>query len=188
MYRLELGSAWRDLFRASAQQYSQTVAAGTPDTGALDQALGNYERAVQAYEDAIAYVPQEYDTYVFLASLHNEAATYLGSGVYAERAVEVARRGVAVERYGPAVRVQLATGLMLLNQTSESIRQLEFATALDSNYLQAFVALADAYRQAGRIEDAKRALTHVVERSPGDVNAQAGLAALEASSATATGQ
>ncbi len=100
MYRLELGRAWHDLFKSSAAQYLETVAAGVPDSAVLYRALDYYTRAEAAYEDMIRFVPQEYDTYLFLANLHNEAATYIKSD-YAERAVDVAERGIAVERVRP---------------------------------------------------------------------------------------
>lgn len=180
MYRLELGTAWRDLFRASAEQYAQGRISGTEDPALLQQTLDLYRRAEAAYEDMVDYVPQEYDTYVFLANLHNEAATYIDTE-YAERAVDAARRGIAVEKYGPAVRVQAAMAYLLLDRPEDAITELEVATSLDSNYSQAFIVLAEAFRREGRIDDARVALEHVLARFPGNTEAQTALASLEAS-------
>ncbi|MBN1192243.1 MAG: O-antigen ligase family protein [Coriobacteriia bacterium] len=187
MYRLELGAAWRDLFRASAEQYAQSRLEGTEDPVMRQQALNLYDRAVEAYDDVIDYVPQEYDTYVFLANLHNEAATYIDTG-YASRAIDVAQRGVTVEEYGPAIRAQLAIALLLSGRVDEAIAELEYATSLDSNYRQAFVMLAEAYRRDGRIDEARAALGHVLERFPSDWEAQAALEELEASETISSGQ
>ncbi|MDO8848062.1 MAG: O-antigen ligase family protein [Coriobacteriia bacterium] len=187
MYRLELGTAWRDLFKSSAAQYLETVTAGAPDSAVLYRALDYYTRAEAAYEDMIRYVPQEYDTYVFLANLHNEAATYIKSD-YAERAVDVAERGIAVEEYGPAIRVQAAMAYLLLDRPDEAVAELEVATELDPNYTQAFMILAEAYERTGRIDEARAALVHVLERYPTNAEAQAALDSLEASAADSTGQ
>lgn len=181
MYRLELGQAWRDLFRASAQEYSQTVGAdGTGDPELLRRTMDLHARAADAYEAVIEYVPEEYDTYVFLSNLHNEAATYVDS-TYADRAIEVAKRGVAVEEYGPAIRVQLAIALLLQNRVDEAIVELGVATSLDSSYRQAFVMLAEAYRREGDIDAARQALEHVLARNGADAEARAALDALDAS-------
>jgi tetratricopeptide (TPR) repeat protein len=187
MYRLELGTAWRDLFQSSARSYAQSALSGAADAGLLEQTLELYSRAQAAYEDVIDYVPQEYDTYVFLANLHNEAATYVDSA-YAERAVDVAKRGIVVEEFGPAIRVQLAMSYLVLDRPADAIEALEFATSLDPNYSQAYVILAQAYRQEGRTDDARAALTHVLERYPGNAEAQQALQALEASESATPGQ
>ncbi|MRR11122.1 hypothetical protein EG835_01215, partial [bacterium] len=128
MYRLELGQAWRDLFRAAAEQYSQSLAEnGTGDSELLQQTMELHARAAAAYEDVIEYVPQEYDTYVFLANVHNEAATYLDAS-YADKAIDAGKRGVAVEEYGPAIRVQLAIAYLLQDRVDEAIAELGVAT------------------------------------------------------------
>ena len=180
MYRLELGSAWRDLFRSSAEQYLQTVTAGTPDSAILYETLDYYTRAEAAYEDMIRYVPQEYDTYVFLANLHNEAATFIKSD-YAEQAIDAAQRGIAIEEYGPAIRVQAAMAYLLLGRPADAVTELEVATSLDPNYTQAFIILAEAYQREGRTDDARAALQHVLERFPTNAEALTALEALEAS-------
>ncbi|MRS12120.1 MAG: tetratricopeptide repeat protein [Actinobacteria bacterium] len=187
MYRLELGTAWRDLFRASADEYARKVADGTADSQLKQNTLDYYARASDAYEAMIEYVPQEYDTYVYLANLHNEAATLVDPG-YAVLAVDAAERGKAVQRYGPAIRVQLAIGLMLQGRLDEAISELEVACDLDPNYTQAYLVLASADRQAGRYDDARAALGHVLTRFPDDAEALAALQSLEASATTSTGQ
>lgn len=188
MYRIELGSAYRDLFRASAQQFvSSASATGSGDPALLQEALDYYERAADAYEGVITYVPQEYDSYVFLANLHNEAASMIDPS-FAERAVYAAQRGIEVEEYGPAVRVQLALAYILQDKLDEAIEQLEVATDLDPNYRQAFVMLADAQKRAGDIEGARATLEDILSRYAGYAEAQAALQALEASATDGAGE
>lgn len=184
MYRLERGVAWQDLFRASAQAYAQSVASGTPNDqarSAAEQTLGN---AIAAYDDMIEFVPEEYDTYVFYANLYNEAGTYLDTAYYS-KAIEIAQLGVEVEPFGPAVRVQLASAALSLGQIDLAIEHLEMATGLDPKFIQAYNTLGDAYRMAGRAADAREAYEYVLQRSPGDAIATAGLAALESTATTA---
>lgn len=184
MYRIELGSAWRDLFTSAAQQYQESVLSGTPDETLKAQALDWYARAASAYESVIEYVPQEYDTYVFLANLHNQAATYVDTQ-YATDAIDAAKRGVEVEEYGPAIRVQLAIALLLEDRVDEALPELRVATELDPNYKQAWIMLAEAQLRTDDYSGARATLEHVLARYPTDVEAQATLEALEASAANA---
>ncbi|MHB1019594.1 MAG: O-antigen ligase family protein [Coriobacteriia bacterium] len=184
MYRLERGVAWQDLFRAASQAYAKSVDAGTPDEQARSAAEMSLESAASAYDNMIEFVPQEYDTYVFYASLYNEAGAYMDPSYYT-KAIEVSLRGVEVEPFGPAVRVQLASAALSLGQAEVAIEHLEVATELDPNFIQAFGTLGDAYRIAGRAEDARVAYEYVLARSPGDAVATAGLAALGSTVTTA---
>lgn len=180
MYRLSLGDAWYKLFASSALSY-----ASSGDEATRDQALRYLAQAEAGFRDTIAYVPYEYDTYVFFANLYNQAAYYISPQFYTQ-AVEVARLGVLVSEHGPAVRVQLAVGLAGLGQVEEAIRELEVATSLDSRYQDAWLILGDTYRTAGRTDDARAAFEHVLRRSPDNADALAGIAALEAEESSAT--
>ncbi|HAL30362.1 MAG TPA: hypothetical protein DCP20_06565 [Coriobacteriia bacterium] len=185
MYRLELGVAWQDVMRATARVYSESVDAGTPDEQARAAALTALQNAALAYEEMMAYEPEEYDTYVFYASLYNEAGTYLDPA-YFTHAIEVARAGIEVEEYGPAVRFQLASAALSLGDHALAIEHLEFATDLDPRFLAAYARLGDAYRVAGRVEDARTAYEYVLEREPGNAAASSGLEAIEAYEAAMT--
>lgn len=187
MYRLELGAAWRDLFQAAGQQYAASKQSGTPDNAMLELALGYYTKATSAYESTIDYVPKEYDTYVFLSNLHNEAATYIDAS-YAQKAVAVAEDGIAVEKYGPAARLQLALAKMLLGRPDEAVAPLRYAISLDPAYKQAYMMLASAYREQGLIADARTVLEEYVMRFPEQADGQAALDELDASATTTAGQ
>ncbi len=183
MYRLELGVAWRDMFASVAQQYAQDIMQGQKDPELEARALELHSRSAEAFEDVIAYVPQEYDTYVFLSNLHNQAASYIDVR-YAEDAVRVARRGVEISEFGPAVRVQLALALLLLERPDEAVTELKVATGLDPNYEQAWAMLAEALVKAGEHDEARETLAYVLGRYPDNAEAQAALRDLEASVTT----
>ncbi|MHB8050973.1 MAG: O-antigen ligase family protein [Coriobacteriia bacterium] len=184
MYRLERGVAWQDLFRATGQAYARSVEAGTPDEQAREGAVMSLENSIASYSSMIEFVPQEYDTYVFFASLYNEAGAYLDRSYY-NNAIEIGLQGVEVEPFGPAVRVQLASAALSLGQADLAIEHLEVATELDPHFIQAFATLGDAYRMAGRAGEARIAYEYVLQRSPGDAVATAGLAALGSTTTTA---
>ncbi|MBN2248115.1 MAG: O-antigen ligase family protein [Coriobacteriia bacterium] len=184
MYRLERGVAWQDLFRGTGQAYVRSVEAGTPDEQAREAAGIALQNAIDAYDGMIDFVPEEYDTYVFYASLYNEAGAYLDPS-YFTKAIEIGLRGVEVEPFGPAIRVQLASAALSIGQVDLAIEHLEVATELDPNFVQAFNTLGDAYRVAGRADDARAAYEYVLQRSPGDAIAVAGLVALESTATTA---
>jgi len=184
MYRLERGVAWQDIFRSTAQTYARSVEAGTPDEQARSAADISLQSAVAAYDSMIEFVPKEYDTYVFLTSLYNEAGMYLDPSYYT-KAIEIGLEGVEVEPFGPAVRVQLASAALSVGEVDLAIEHLEVATDLDPNFVQAFNVLGDAYRVAGRTEEARTAYEYVLQRSPGDAMATTGIAALETTTTTA---
>jgi tetratricopeptide (TPR) repeat protein len=179
MYKLELGSVWHTRFRAAAERYAAAWAAGSGAEPDRALALDYLATAEDAYLAVIDYAPMEYDTYVFLANLYNEAAIYIDPA-YAADAVEVGMRGVAVSEFGPAIRVQLALAYSVQERFDEAIAELEFATALDSRYTGAYTLLGDMYARAGRVDDARAAYEHVLKRYPDDAGARAGLEALEA--------
>ncbi len=180
MYRLELGAAWQKLFEAAASQY-----ASSGDEALRGTAEAYLANAEAAFRDTIVYVPNEYDTYVFFSNLYNQAGTYIDPAYY-QRAIEVARLGVLVEEYGPAVRVQLAIALMNTGSIEEAVTELEFATGLDSRYTGAWLMLGETYRRVGRPDDARAAFAHVLRRSPDNADALASLAQMDAEEASAT--
>jgi tetratricopeptide (TPR) repeat protein len=179
MYKLELGTVWHNRFRSAAERYAAAWAAGSDAEADYALALDYLAKAEGAYRAVIEYAPMEYDTYVFLANLYNEAAIYLDTA-YADEAIEVGQRGVGVSEFGPAIRVQLALAYTVQERFDEAIAELEFATALDSRYTGAYTLLGDTYARVGRTDEARATYEHVLKRYPDDAGALAGLEALEA--------
>ncbi len=101
-----------------------------------------FQQAEAALLDTIAFVPAEYDNYVFLSNLYNVAGQMLDPSYY-EKAVAIADKGIEVEPFGPALRVQRARALVALNRPDEALKDAEFAVKMDPIYTEA----ADAARQ-----------------------------------------
>ncbi len=180
MYVSELGVAWKDVFSASASTLLQMDPVDPAYAQQYATVQGQLANAEAAYRDAIAFTPMEYDNYVFLANLYNQASYYLDAK-YVEPAIEVGLQGVAVEEYGPAIRLQLAIAYMNADRYDEAIAQAKYGSELDPNYFEIRVILGDAYRYAGRIEEAKEAYRSVLAVQPGRTDIADVLATLEAS-------
>lgn len=174
MYRSELGLAWQDMFVAK-------VSEGTlDDPTRQQQALTYFQNAEQAFLQTIEFVPTEYDNYVFLSNLYNQGGYYFNID-YVDKAVEIAKKGIEVEPYGPAVRVQLAFAYSNLGMYDEAIATAQRAVEMDTNYIEALVALGDAYRLAGRLDEAQKTYEKALQMSPGRPDVTQWLEQIEAS-------
>lgn len=173
MYRTEVGLAWQDLFMSQVMQ-------GVTDAQSRERALYYLGQAEREFRSVIDFVPTEYDNYVFLANLYNQASYYLDAA-YADEAVEVARKGVEVEPFGPAIRVQLALAYLTRGDFAEAAAQAAEAADQDQNYIEAWMALGDARRLMGDLQGAKAAFERAVQLSGGRADAQRALQSVEAS-------
>jgi O-antigen ligase len=176
MYRSELGLAHTD---AAVALYSQALQGGDASQQAMDEAQAQFDLAEQALLEAIEYVPPEYDNYVFLANLYNFGGEAFVSDEYYERAVEIGERGIEVEEYGPAIRTQTSRALVALGRFDEARGHMEFAVALDPNYDDGWLLLADVYRQLGMNREALEAYERANELRPGLPGIEEQIQALE---------
>ncbi|MHB1340745.1 MAG: O-antigen ligase family protein [Coriobacteriia bacterium] len=173
MYRSEVALAWQD-------QFIGVISQGINDQASRDKALEYMQQSEEALISTIDYVPLEYDNYVFLANLYNQAAFYVDPA-FAENAIEIAKMGKGVEPFGPAIRLQLAVGYTHQARYDEAIAEARSAVDMDPAYTDAWVLLGDANRLAGNLDDAKAAYDIVLQRLPARADVQASLAAVEAS-------
>lgn len=183
MYRTELGVAHVDITVSLVTQAREMAAQGQDVTAISQQALGSFARAEAALKEAIAFVPWEYDNYVFLANLYNLGADFLDPA-YGEDAIAISERGVEVEEYGPAIRFQLARALQRAGRTDEALEQIEFAIVTDPRYVDAVLLSAELYKETGEIEKAREAYERVLAARPTYPGVQGQLDALESSVAT----
>lgn len=177
MYRSELGLAHMDMTVAAITQYTS---GGGSDPAARAIAQSSFDKTEKALLDAIAFVPWEYDNYVFITSMYSLGAEYLDPS-YSEKAVEYGEKGVEVEPYGPAVRFQLARALMRLGRFDEAQTHLETAVDLDPRYADAHVLLGDVYRQQGELEQARDMYKKALELKPDLPGIAESIASVEAS-------
>ncbi len=186
MYRAEVGVAYRDLMIAYLNAAQQAQAQGQDPADYLNQAAGAYERAVNSLIDTIEFVPWEYDNYVFLASVHNIAGQVLDPKYY-DFAVQVGLRGIEVEQFGPAIRIELARGYEGKGDIKNAIAQAKVAADMDPGYVDAWLFLSSLHEGNGDKVSALEVLKQYELIRPGNENVLSEIGRLE-SSATTTPQ
>ncbi|MBE0476944.1 MAG: O-antigen ligase family protein [Coriobacteriia bacterium] len=162
MYRAELGQALQSEFIDRLREARAAEQAGQDAQSYTDAAVRALGEAEAAMADTIEYVPWEYDNYVFLANLYNLAADFGFGREYAEKAVRAAERGVEVEPFGPAIRLQLAVAYRTLDRDDDAIAELETAVGMDPRYTDGNLMLGDMYRDRGRDAEAAEAYRRVI--------------------------
>lgn len=173
IYRSEVGVALTDQFIAAINSQS----ASSSDVLAL------FDQAQTALRDTIAFVPSEYDNYVFLTNLYNIAGQVIDPSYY-DQAIEVGLAGIEVERYGPAIRLQLARAYASKGEYALAEKHLEYAIKMDPNYADAAVLLAQVYVAQGKTDEA----IALLQKYPNSSTAVSALAAIEASATSETTQ
>ena len=169
MYRSEVGTAYR-------QQFEQAVREG--DAAAAGRA---FEAAEKEFQSVIDWVPMEYDNYVFFANLYNQAAFAYRDMSYAQKAVDVAQRGIQVEPFGPAIRLQLVTAYLTLGQPQQALEAAERAIQMDPRFTDLWVAIGESNRQLGNLEAAREAFQRALALDPGRTDALTAVEAIDAS-------
>lgn len=185
MYRGEIGLAYQDVFMDFATRAQNSQSSGQEAAEAFEQANTYFRAAESAMQEAIEFVPWEYDNYVFLANLYNAAGSLLGPS-YFEDAVVIAKKGIEVEENGPAIRFQLARALLSQGKEDEAVEVLEYAARMDPRYSDPIVTLVDVYKQRGETEKARELLDWVLKEAPGNASAQAALDSLDVTATTVT--
>jgi O-antigen ligase len=185
MYRAEVGLAYADETVAALNSAAQAQQAGQ-DPSVYETAIAEkFKAAESAHRSTIAFVPAEYDNYVFLSSLYNLGGQYLNPK-YFNDAIEIGKEGIAVEKYGPAIRVQLARALLATGKTDEAIDQLAYSTKMDPNYVEAALMLAQAYQTTGDKAKALAALKTIDAHQPGNAQVKQVMDQLKSAISTTT--
>ena len=185
MYSAEIGMSYRNEFIDVINAAYQARQAGQESAQSFTQAQEKFKQSADALQVTIKMVPDEYDNYVFLSSLYNIGGSALDTTYYAD-AADWAQKGMAIEPFGPAIRVQFAHALVGQGKVAEGIKQLEIAYAMDHAYTEAGEALAAQYKDAGRLADAIAVLKQLQAANPGDTTVAPLLTQYEASSTAAT--
>ncbi len=190
MYKAELGLAYQDLMVSWLQQAQQAGNDQQRMQQAAEQARQAFRDSETALKGAIAFVPTEYDNYVFLTNLYNQAGAYFDRR-YFDDSIELAQRAIDnVEPYGPAIRFQQGLSYQYKGDDAKAIRALEAAAAQDPAYGDPRLLLAQIYQRKGDPKTAKswyEAVLKLGGASYQTQQAQQGLSAIESSlNATAT--
>jgi hypothetical protein len=170
MYLAQIGMSQRQLLSAIGDTYYQAQQAGQPNAQYVPQMQQAFDAAIAGLKRTIDFVPDEYDNYVFISSTYNVGAQLLNRPDYYKQAEYWAKRGIAVEPYGPAVRTQYATALAGEGHAQEAISVLEFAFAMDPMNSDAGRVLATEYASVGRTNDAIKLLNGLIARGTTDTN------------------
>jgi len=181
-YRAQVGSAYEDEVRALLAAGAKAQQQGKDVTPYANAVRDRFAKAEAAFKDAIRSSPREYDYYVALAALYNLGGQIMDKRFYTG-AIDVAKRGMAVEPYGPAIRVQLAEALLATGRTEQAARQLEYSLEMDPSNGEAALPLAYIYQKTGRKAKALEILKTAEALLPGQAGVAQGIASLEASAA-----
>jgi O-antigen ligase/predicted negative regulator of RcsB-dependent stress response len=185
MYYSQLGKVRQDTMSSWLSQARQLNQQNKDASAAMTNAKAEFLEAEKAYLAAIEFVPLEYDNYVFLTALYNLAGTYFDPAFF-DKAVAMADRGIAEERYGPAIRFQKALALYSSGRTDECVTVLQETVLMDPNYADPMGVLADALMKQGKPKEARVQVEALLKLQPDNAQAKALLQAIDGPSA-ATG-
>ncbi|MBI5230680.1 MAG: O-antigen ligase family protein [Coriobacteriales bacterium] len=180
MYRTDRGVAYTESFVKSLQEAQTLSAQGEDPRPALALAREEFGPAESALRGAIEFTPWEYDNYVFLANLYNIGGDFLGPKYYQD-AIEIAKRGIEVEPFGPAIRNQHAQALIATGDKETAKRELEYAVGLDPAFGDGALVLAKLYVEDGDLEKALELLKGVEAVKPGQQGVADEIRAIETS-------
>lgn len=181
MYRAELGLAYQDQMASWLQQAQQ---GGANQQQAMEQARLSFLSSEAGMKDVIAFVPSEYDNYVFLANLYNQGGVYFDRK-YFDQAIAVSQKAMTeVEPYGPAIRFQQGLAYQYKGEDAKAVSVLQAAVAQDPAYADPPLLIGQIYERKGDLKVAKQYYESVVKLAPGGYQAQQAqqsLTAVEAS-------
>jgi tetratricopeptide (TPR) repeat protein len=160
-YREGVGLAYLAEMRAYLQAGGEAHQKGEDTTPYEKQAVRSFVNAKSALEEAIEFIPAEYDNYVVLATLYNLGGRTMDENLY-QSAIDVAEQGLEIEPLGTTIRVQLAQSLV------------------DPKGGEAALHLASLYRQLGHADRALEVLRSVEALAPGQPGIAEAIKELEA--------
>jgi O-antigen ligase len=182
MYRSQLASNYNKQMLGWIDEARTQQQAGKDPGQSLAKAKESFLASERAFLDVMEFVPTEYDNYVFLTALYNQAGSYFDPA-YFEKAVETGDKGIAVEPFGPAVRFQKALALYNLGRVQEVISLLEETVKMDTNYTDPMLVLGEIYGREGEKAKSRKMYEGVLAvagtSTPAGSQAAAGLAALD---------
>ncbi|MCL2503930.1 MAG: O-antigen ligase family protein [Coriobacteriia bacterium] len=160
IYRTEIGLANANAALALLNEGAEDPDHDVPDPKEL------FAQAEAAFLETIDFVPPEYDNYVFLSNLYNTIGQAYGDASYYGKAIDIAKKGIEVEPFGPAVRLEYARALANTGKTDEAVKELEYAMSLDSAFASGGLLLSQIYVSRGDNQAALELLKSIDARKP----------------------
>ena len=179
-YSAILGQAYQNQMRSFMTQANTDRSACKDTTADIAGARTAFLSAEATYKRTIAFVPTEYDNYVFLSQLYNDAGLYLDPA-YFKKALATANEGIAVEPNGPAIRLQKAVAYAYLNEPAKALAVLRTAVDMDPAYTDPRQLYAQILLQSGDLKGAAAQYRLLLKVKPGDATLTSTLHAIEAS-------
>jgi tetratricopeptide (TPR) repeat protein len=180
MYSSEVGMRYRIELGEIADTFVQAQQNGQPTSQYAAPMQEKFQLSVAALKDTIAFVPDEYDNYVFIASVYNMGGALINPKYY-DDAIVWAKKGMAIEPFGPAIVGEYSRALIGRGQTDAAITQLLRGWSMDTAYVDLAKLAADQYRQTGRMPQAIALLKKAETLNPGDTTITQQLQQYEAS-------
>lgn len=166
VYRSEVGIADMNEVQGYAAAVREAQQAGQ-DPAAYKDALGaSFVSGETALKDAVAYTPDDYDNFVYLANLYNLGGDEIDSRYY-DQAINAARDGLRLNPYGIGAGVLMARALLSQGKTAAGIEELKHCLQIDPSDGDAALMLAQAYENSGRPAEALAVLEAVEALVPG---------------------
>lgn len=180
IYRAEIGLAYMDLFIQNINEAFQAQQVGEDTSEPVARARDAFLKAEASLKNTIEFVSWEYDNYVFLSSLYNLGGEYLDPTYYAQ-AEQTAAKGIEVEPFGPAIRLQRARALDKLGNADEAIKEAAYAVEMDPAFAEGALFLSRMYEQKGDLQKALEVVKALEAYRPGQTGVAERIASLEAS-------
>jgi len=180
MYRSMLGQSYQNQMLSWINQAQQEQTAGTDPSSSLQQATLSLQEAAKSFKETISIVPTEYDNYLFLAGLYNQAGSYIDPAYYKE-ALAAADAGIAAEPFGPGIRMQRALAQASMGDAAGAAVTLSGAVDMDPNYFEIRGLYAQVLREAGRLTDSLAQYKILAAKDPSNTTYPAAIKSLEAS-------
>jgi O-antigen ligase len=184
-YRSMLGKVYEGEMSAAMTQASTDQAAGKDTSTDLQVAKAAFVEAQDTYKSTIALVPTEYDNYLFISALYNEAGNYFSDPAYYAQAISWADKGIADEPFGPAVRLQKAVAQASTGDITGALVTIQAAAPMDPNYSDPYLFEAQLLTHMGRYTEAAADYKHLLSLSTTQTAWADALKAVEASASAA---
>jgi putative inorganic carbon (HCO3(-)) transporter len=180
IYRSMLGKSYENVLDYWITQVTNDRKNGTDAAQSLEQVQAAFTEAENMYTQTIALVPTEYDNYLFLSALYNKVGPYLGQ-TYFDKAQAAADAGIAVEPYGPGVRLQKAVAQASLGDVNGALTTVLQAATMDPNYTDPRQFAAQLYASQGKYAEAIGQFQELLKAQPGNATWTDAIQSLEAS-------
>jgi tetratricopeptide (TPR) repeat protein/O-antigen ligase len=138
------------------------------DQGNNFYALGQHDKAVDAYKNALQHAPKDPDTH------NNLGATYLSLGRNAEAAAAF-KQAIDLKPGDPEAHFNLGVALSAQEKFAEAVDAFTQATRFKPDWADAYNVLGDTYSALARYEEAAQAYRDTVRLQPDNAGAYSNL-------------